>query len=95
MRLLATIALGILVVLLGIQIYSFQAQGNAFAKQAADLQLQMDKAQKDHEQLTGDSQYLQDPANLEKELRARFNYHAPDEKMIILVPTPHATTTPP
>ena len=36
--------------------------------------------------------YLQNPANLEKELRGKFNYRGAEEKLIIIVPS--ATTTP-
>jgi len=40
----------------------------------------------DNTRLQGDVEYLSDPHNLEKELRARFNYRSPNEKLIIVVP---------
>ncbi|MBI2013676.1 MAG: septum formation initiator family protein [Candidatus Colwellbacteria bacterium] len=40
----------------------------------------------DIEGLESDIEYYSDPRNLEKEMRARFNYRAPNEKTIIVVP---------
>lgn len=40
----------------------------------------------DSRNLKADLEYLADPANLEKELRGRFNYKNPGEKLIIIVP---------
>lgn len=40
----------------------------------------------DSRNLKADLEYLADPANLEKELRSRFNYKNPGEKLIIIVP---------
>ena len=97
MRFLVVGVLVILVILLGVQIYSFEKQSGALAQQSAELKTQLDKAENDFARLTSDYQYLQNPANLEKELRARFNYKTPDEKMIILVPAQTSgsiTTTP-
>lgn len=44
----------------------------ALLKENADLQL--------------DIEYFSHPENLEKELKSKFNYKKPDEKMIIVVP---------
>ena len=41
---------------------------------------------KDNDKLEEDIEYFKDPRNLEKEARARFNYRAPNEKMIMIVP---------
>ena len=94
MRFLAAGILLILILLLGLQIYNFEAQSGALAKQAQELKVQLDKAQQNYQQLQGDFQYLQNPINLEKELRARFNYKALGEKMIILVPNQSTSATP-
>lgn len=37
----------------------------------------------DSENLKADLEYFSDPANIEKELRSRFNYKNPGEKLII------------
>lgn len=46
----------------------------------------IENLKKENALLQADSEYFKDPANLEKELRARFNYKNPGEKMIIVVP---------
>lgn len=57
----------------------------------------LQKAASDNASLENDYQFYSNPTNLEKELRARFNYRSPGEKMIIVVPsenTPATTTLP-
>lgn len=44
-----------------------------------------DTAAADHENLKEDFRYYSDPENLSKELRARFNYTLPGEKILIFV----------
>ena len=44
------------------------------------------EAQADHENLKKEYSYYLNPVNLEKELKARFNYHEAGEKTLILVP---------
>ncbi len=36
--------------------------------------------------LRSEIEYFSHPENLEKELRSKFNYKKPDEKMMIIVP---------
>ena len=55
---------------------------------------ELEKARSDSHQLHMDFNFYSNPINLEKELRARFNYSLPGEKLIILVP-PKTTTTQP
>ena len=52
------------------------------------------KARADAESLTADYNFYLNPANLEKELRARFNYRLPGEKLIIIVPPRTSSTSP-
>ena len=44
------------------------------------------KLEKENRKLNNDLSYFADPANLVKELRSKFNYKKPGEKMIIVVP---------
>ncbi|MDO8516200.1 MAG: hypothetical protein Q7S28_03050 [bacterium] len=60
-----------------------RASATASMKAATE---KLDKAKIDNESLGNDYQYYSNPINLEKELRARFNYRSPGEKMIIVVP---------
>jgi cell division protein FtsB len=51
------------------------------------------KSQAQEASLQEETQYLSNPANLEKELRARFNYKKPGETMVIIVPDATSTTS--
>lgn len=68
------------------QAWSFYGREQTLARQLSEIRAQYGNAEKDHESLQAEYRYYQNPANAEKELRARFNYKKPDEKMIIVVP---------
>jgi hypothetical protein len=59
----------------------------------ADIETRLTKAQYDEANLQSEVQYLANPLNLEKELRARFNYKKPGETMIVIVPAETSTAT--
>jgi cell division protein FtsB len=86
MKIAAIIGLSLVLIFLGVNIYSFVKQENALGNNLSDVQARLTKAQADEANLQAEKQYLANPANLEKELRARFNYKNPGEKMIIIVP---------
>lgn len=56
------------------------------AKQFTALTSEFIQLEDNNKKIQGELEYLSDPHNLEKELRAKFNYRAPNEKMIIVVP---------
>ena len=90
---LAGIILGsVIVIFLVVHIYGFVVQEHDLAKNLSDVEARLAKAKTDENILQDESQYLANPLNLEKELRARFNYKKPGEKMIIIVP-PQATSS--
>lgn len=60
---------------------------------AASLRERLAALADDSRNLKSDLEYLKIPENLEKELRSRFNYKKPGEKLIIIVPSKQATTT--
>jgi len=94
MKLAAVIILTVLLVFFAWQIHSFSVSGKAAAVQYESLKGQLDQAKADQGSLQADLNYYLNPANLEKEVRARFNYRAPDEKLIVIVPSvPSSTTT--
>ncbi len=74
-----------------IQIGSFYKQQKALEVNLAQVMQQVKKADADYKSLQADYEYYQNPANLEKEIRSRFNYHSPDEKLIVIVPKPSST----
>lgn len=81
------IVLGITLVLVGTRIYSFFVEGRALSASLQDIEARLAKAKYDQAQLSAQAKYLANPLNLEKELRARFNYKKPGETMIIIVPS--------
>jgi len=85
MKLWVAVILGLFLVVLFSQAIDFLAKrDNARAEyDAAETALR--EAEKSREGLRADLEYYGDPENLERELRARFNYRAPGEKTIILI----------
>lgn len=81
-----------LLVFLAIQIRDFSFRDDAARKEYERLQGEVNRARRDAEALQGDFTYFSNPLNLEKELRARFNYRSPGEKLIIIVPSPTTST---
>ena len=76
----------IVMMYLGYQVYILQSERLSIKGEFDEIQTQYGELQSDNERLQGDIEYLSDPHNLEKELRARFNYRSPNEKLIIVVP---------
>lgn len=83
--------LTLFLILILAQIYAFWEKRDEERMQFEAAEAALQKAREDQGRLTRDFDYYLHPENLEKELRARFNYKAPDEKTIILVP--QSTTT--
>jgi cell division protein FtsB len=92
MKILAIVILCILLVLVGIQIFSFFKQEHDLSQALADAQARLLKAQQNEASLSATMQYLANPANLAKELRSHFNYKKPGETMIVIVPSTTSTT---
>lgn len=80
------IIFGVIAVSLGIHIYNANAVRADLAKKLYELSQSQIELEEENKKITEDIEYLSDPHNLEKELRARYNYRAPNEKMIIVVP---------
>jgi cell division protein FtsB len=93
MKIAAIVVLSLFVIILGVQVYSFVAQEGQLGSQLADVQANLVKAQSQEASLQEEGQYLSNPANLEKELRARYNYKKPGETMVIIVPSATSTTS--
>jgi cell division protein FtsB len=54
--------------------------------EAEKLKADMSVLKKENEELKEDINYFNDPYNLEKELKSKFNYKREGEKMMIIVP---------
>ncbi|MFH1246410.1 MAG: hypothetical protein V1489_01370 [Candidatus Liptonbacteria bacterium] len=86
MRVAAIVFLSVLVILMGVQIFTFYRAERRLSADFSSVMEEANKTKEDYEKLQADYQYYQNPANLEKELRARFNLKYPDEKMMVIVP---------
>ena len=93
MKIAAIVVFSIILIFLGVQIVSFLKQEHQLSSDLSDVQTRLTKAQADQATLQEESQYLANPANLEKELRARFNYKKPGETMVIIVPPQSSTAS--
>jgi Septum formation initiator len=91
LKILGIVGLSILLVFIGVRVYGFFAQEETLNKDLADIETQLTKAQTTETNLQLEVQYLANPLNLEKELRAQFNYKKPGETMLIIVPGPTST----
>lgn len=93
MKIAGMVILAIILVLVGARVYAFFAQERQLNTDLADIQARLTKAKYDEANLQSEAQYLANPLNLEKELRARFNYKKPGETMIVIVPAQSSTAT--
>ncbi len=67
--------------------------GRSMSAASDALRARLSALSADSMNLKSDLDYLRIPENLEKELRGRFNYKNPGEKLIIVVPSGQSTTT--
>jgi hypothetical protein len=95
MKLALAIGLFILLILVGVQAVSFVREEHQLSGNLNDVQNRLVQAQAQEANLQAETQYLANPANLEKELRADFNYKKPGETMIIIVPAQSSTAQTP
>jgi len=91
MKLASAIFLFLVLVFVGWQAFGFWRQERALSQNLSDAAAKLASAEEDEANLQEESQYLSNPANLEKELRAQFNYKKPGETMIIIVPSESST----
>jgi cell division protein FtsB len=92
-KILLVAALSIVIIFLGVTVYDFWSEERNLASQLADIQARFTKSQAENATLQSDLVYLANPANLEKELRSRFNYRTPGETMVVIVPAQSSTAT--
>ena len=93
MKIAAIILVSLVILFIGVRVFGFVAEERQLGHDLADIETRLTAAQTDEADLKSEAQYLANPINLEKELRARFNFKKPGEKMIIIVP-PQTSTAP-
>ena len=70
----------------GFNLYRLYNQKIALEKDLNKVSEQLQPLDGENRELTAEIDYFQNPDNLEKELRSRFNYAAPGETMVIIIP---------
>ncbi|OGY59688.1 MAG: hypothetical protein A3B23_03400 [Candidatus Colwellbacteria bacterium RIFCSPLOWO2_01_FULL_48_10] len=86
MKALVYIVFGLLMSGLGYHLYGAEMERRVAAAELAKAASELEALEKENQRFADDIDYYSDPHNLEKELRSRFNYRAPNEKLIIVVP---------
>jgi cell division protein FtsB len=97
MKIAAAIVLSLAFIFIATQIVSSIQEEHSLAATFSGVESKLQQAKTDEQSLSAEVNYLADPVNLEKELRARFNYAKPGETMVIIVqsstPASAASTT--
>lgn len=82
-----------IIIIASIVILAISVQIFLIVKERNKLKIDLDSSNsrlqallKENADLQSDIEYFSHPENLEKELKAKFNYKKPDEKMMIIVP---------
>lgn len=93
MKIAAIIILSIAFAFVVTQIISAIREEHSLAQTFSDIESRLEQAKTEEQNLSAEMNYLANPANLEKELRARFNYAKPGETMVVIVPSSTATSS--
>ena len=75
-----------LLVAIGTQLFGLHKRRNETAIKLSSIEEELRTMEEENRKLQADISYYANPDNLEKELRARFNYKLPGEELIIVVP---------
>lgn len=82
MKVIVWAAIAVLAGFLSIQLYRmYFANGEADAK-LSEVNIQLEKLKTENEQLKADISYYAEPENIAKELKGKFDYKKPGEKLI-------------
>lgn len=82
MRVIVWIAAAIILGFLSFQIYRFYASNAIAESELEKTNTKLEELRKENEQLQADIVYYSELENLAKELKARFDYKKPGEKLI-------------
>ena len=87
MKRVLTIILLLAVIALLWQLFQLYLQNNGLKNNLGIIEKKLNNLSGENSKFQADLEYFAFPENLEKELRSRFNYKKPGEKLIILVPS--------
>ena len=79
-------------VIAGFEVYDLFAQRESLSREIMKLETQANILDAQNGRLLEDVDYYSHDENLVKEFKSKFNYRAPDEKLIILVPSQEEPT---
>ena len=85
-KIVISVLLFLFLIFIAGQIYAYYGRMKEAQSTYDAVKVRHDEVRKEHDNLAAELRYYMNPANLEKELRARFNFRAAGEKTLILVP---------
>lgn len=80
------VILAMVIIYLAVQIYLIVKERNQLKERLANMGGRLESLAKENNKIQSEIDYFSRWENLEKELRAQFNYKRPDEKMMIITP---------
>lgn len=86
MKKIITIVLVAFLIVVIIQAYNLVRERMGLKNKLSAVMTEAEKLEKENGALLGDIEYFSNPKNLAKEIKAKFNYKNPGEKLIIVVP---------
>jgi cell division protein FtsB len=93
MKIAAAVILSIAFIFIATQMLFAIKEDHSLAAMFSDVEGRLQQTKAEEQNLSAEMDYLTNPVNLEKELRARFNYAKPGETMVIIVPSSTATSS--
>ena len=82
MRFIVWAAVAVLAGFLSLQIYRLYFANDATGARLSEVNIELEKLKIENEQLKADISYYSEPENIAKELKAKFDYKKPGEKLI-------------
>lgn len=82
MRIVVWVAALAIMGFLGVQLYNFYKSNSAMAGKLETAEIEMRELTLENEKFQADLSYFAEPENLAKELKTRFDYKKPGEKLI-------------
>lgn len=93
MKIASAIILSLAFIFVATQIVAAVREEHSLAGTFSDVESRLQQAKTEEQSLSVEMNYLTNPVNLEKELRARFNYAKPGETMVIIISSSTATSS--
>jgi len=85
-RTIILIILIILIVISWIELFFLFKEDNKLKSELSEITQKVQVLSEENKNLRAQIDYYSDPANLEKELKSKYNFRRSDEKMMIIVP---------